>query len=353
MDIAFVSGNAHLPQLFGGVEVNTHALANELIRRGHRAYVLAKLSMRDSFGLSRVARTAITGRKMWVDHDLGYTVFRSRNPWHVVADLPRPTIAVVQNGPMVDFAAAFARLGVPSVAYLLGLGFQSWRVNGSAERPLPFRGYIALSQFTAERLRMSHGLDSIVLPPLFRREQYATEVCGRMVTFINPVAVKGVDLALEIAALCPEIPFCFVRGWPLTLKDLARLKRSLRKLKNVVLRDSTFDMRVIYRQTRLLLVPSQWEDETWGRVVTEAQFSGIPAIASNRGGLPEAVGPGGMILRHDEPAKTWAAAVRELWSDERRYQQLSSRALQHAARPEMNTDKQISLLIDALERFSA
>src|SRR5712671_890941 len=109
MDIAFVSGNAHLPQLMGGVEVNTHALAGELIRRGHRVSVLAKLSMRNSFGLSRVARNAVSGRKIWVDRDLGYPVFRSRRPWEDVADLPRPTVAVVQNGPMVDFATAFAR----------------------------------------------------------------------------------------------------------------------------------------------------------------------------------------------------------------------------------------------------
>ncbi len=43
MDIAFVSGNPHLPQVMGGVEVNTHELANELVRRGHRVSVLAKL----------------------------------------------------------------------------------------------------------------------------------------------------------------------------------------------------------------------------------------------------------------------------------------------------------------------
>ena len=89
--------------------------------------------MRNSFGLSRVARNAVSGRKIWVDRDLGYPVFRSRRPWEDVADLPRPTVAVVQNGPMVDFATAFARIGVPSVAYLLGLGFQSWRVDGAAK----------------------------------------------------------------------------------------------------------------------------------------------------------------------------------------------------------------------------
>src|ERR1700730_1567850 len=353
MDIAFVSGNAHLPQLMGGVEVNTHALAGELIRRGHRVCVLAKLSMRNSFGLRRVAQNTVTGRKIWVDHDLGYPVFRSRHPWDDVADLPRPTVAVVQNGPMVDFATAFARIGVPSVAYLLGLGFQSWRAEGAPGRALPFRGYMAISQFTAQRLRSLYGLDALILPPLFRREHYATQGAGRMVTFINPVAVKGVDLALEIAALCPEIPFCFVRGWPLGLKELANLKRSIRRLGNVTLHDRTSDMQPVYRQTRILLVPSQWEDETWGRVVTEAQFSGIPAFASKRGGLPEAVGLGGIMLEHDEPAAIWAAAVRELWSDDQLYGNLSRKALDYAARADLNPDHQVSLLIGALERCIA
>jgi glycosyltransferase involved in cell wall biosynthesis len=353
MDIAFVSGNAHLPQLMGGVEVNTHALAGELIRRGHRVCVLAKLSMRNSFGLRRVAQNTVTGRKIWVDHDLGYPVFRSRHPWDDVADLPRPTVAVVQNGPMVDFATAFARIGVPSVAYLLGLGFQSWRVEGAPGRALPFRGYMAISQFTAQRLHSLYGLDALILPPLFRREHYATQGAGRMVTFINPVAVKGVDLALEIAALCPEIPFCFVRGWPLGLKELANLKRSIRRLGNVTLHDRTSDMQPVYRQTRILLVPSQWEDETWGRVVTEAQFSGIPAVASKRGGLPEAVGPGGIMLGHDEPAAIWAAAVRELWSDDQLYRNLSRKALDYAARADLDPDHQVSLLIGALERCIA
>ena len=53
MNITFVSGNPHLPQLVGGVEVNTHELARELTGRGHQVCVLAKLSLRNGFGLRR------------------------------------------------------------------------------------------------------------------------------------------------------------------------------------------------------------------------------------------------------------------------------------------------------------
>ncbi len=56
----------------------------------------------------------------------------------------------------------------------------------------------------------------------------------------------------------------------------------------------TMDTRSVYAATRVLLVPSQWKAETWGRVASEAQFSGIPVLASDVGGSPEAVAPGGV-----------------------------------------------------------
>jgi glycosyltransferase involved in cell wall biosynthesis len=348
VNIAFVSGTPHIPQVRGGVEVNTHALAGELIRRGNGVCVLAKLSLRNGFGVWRAARIAASQRALWIDHDLGYPVFRSRQPARHTAELPRPAVAIVQNGAMLDLAKGFARRGVPVIAYLHGLGFETWRED--ADR-LPFLGYIANSRFTAARFRRRFGLDPIVLPPLFRRADYVTKVTGSMVTFINPVAVKGVELALEIAALCPEIPFAFVRGWPLGLREETALRRSARRLGNVVLRDRTADMRTVYRDTRILLAPSQWEDETWGRVVTEAQFSGIPVIASDRGGLPESVGPGGVVLSHDARAELWVDAIRGLWFDRCRYDRLSQAALHYSDRADIDPERQVSLLIDALQRF--
>lgn len=348
MNIALVSGNPHIPQVFGGVEVNTHTLADELLRRGNSVSVLAKLSLRNRFGLWRAARNAASGRRIWVDRDLGYPVFRTRRPVEDAAALPRPTLAVVQNGPMLDLAASFARIGVPAVAYLHALGFESWPAEGAS---LPFRGYIANSHFTARRFHQRFGICPTVVPPLFRSAEYVTDPQGPFVTFINPVASKGVDLALQIAALCPRIPFAFVRGWPIGFRDETRLKHEAARLGNVELRERTGDMRTVYRDTRILLVPSQ-EDETWGRVVTEAQFSGIPVIASDRGGLPEAMGPGGVVMPHDAPARVWADTVSNLWSDEQLYAEHSKAALAHAARADLDPDLQVSRLIATLEAMA-
>src|SRR3546814_2455589 len=105
---------------------------------------------------------------------------------------------------------------------------------------------------------------------------------------------------------------------------------------NLRLQQRTHDMREVYRRTHTLLVPSQWE-EAWGRVATEAQFSGIPVLASDRGGLPEAVGPGGRVLPHDAPAAAWAAALREYWTQPTDY-------LEASARSEENTYELQSLM---------
>lgn len=45
--------------------------------------------------------------------------------------------------------------------------------------------------------------------------------------------------------------------------------------------------RDIWDRVKVLLVPSVC-NEAWGAVVTEAQLRGIPVIASNAGGIPEA-----------------------------------------------------------------
>jgi glycosyltransferase involved in cell wall biosynthesis len=349
VNILFVSGNPHLPQVIGGVEINTHKLATELVRRGHNAAVAAKLSLRNRFGLKRAFHAAIARQRISRDDDLGYTVFRSRRPWEVVTELPRLDVAVIQNGQMLEFGRAFARIDVPTVAYFHGLAFESWtELQQPSLEGLPFRGYLAVSRFVARRFEGLCGTAPVVVPPFFRREDYATRPTGTAVTFINPVPVKGLHLALQIAALCPTIPFCFVCAWPLRLSDWAMLRRRLGRIPNVELRNRTYDMRTIYRDTKILLVPSPLE--TWGRVASEAQFSGIPVVASDCGGLPEAVGPGGIILQYDRSPAVWAAVIRQLWSDATLYRQLSDAALHHSARPSLDPDRQLASLLEALSR---
>src|SRR5690606_33115157 len=114
-----------------------------------------------------------------------------------------------------------------------------------------------------------------VLPPLVEPALYQTPTSRRHVTMINPRQIKGGGIALQIAELCPDIPFVFVEAWTGRDAFVESLRDSAARLPNVTWRRSTPDIRRILRSTRVMLMPSQWE-ETWGRIATEAHISGIP-----------------------------------------------------------------------------
>jgi glycosyltransferase involved in cell wall biosynthesis len=126
-----------------------------------------------------------------------------------------------------------------------------------------------------------------------------------------------------------------------------QLIEKLTALANVTLLPPRNDMRGVYGKCKILLVPSIWE-EGYGRVVTEAQISGIPVIASRRGGLPESVGSGGILLDPDRPIADWVAVVRKLWLDDRYYGELSAAALAYAARSENSFSQKLDLWHQAL-----
>jgi glycosyltransferase involved in cell wall biosynthesis len=354
VNILLASGTSYLPHVVGGLEVNTHELALELNRRGVTTSVLSRLPLRRVDGALRAVGNFLRRTDVSVDRQLGYDVYLSRKPWDSLEGLPLPRLVVVQNGNMVEIAKAFVRRGVPAIAYLHGLEFDIGRRRWTGSTGgLPFRAYIANSEFTAARFRERFGIQCYVIPPVFRAERYLVAGDRRCVTFINPVAEKGVGIALAIAEQCPEIPFRFVKGWPLGMRQSATLKRRIRKLPNVELVERSDDMSAIYASTRVLLVPSQWEAETWGRVVSEAQFSGIPVLASDRGALPETVGAGGAVIKHDAPADVWVAALKRMWSDDQCYQRLQQAALTHSRRPELDFNQQIDAFLAVAKRVAA
>ena len=71
--------------------------------------------------------------------------------------------------------------------------------------------------------------------------------------------------------------------------------------------------------------------EAWGRVAGEAQASGIPVIASAVGGLPEAVGDGGLLVDPSAGVDAWLEAFALLWDDDDAYAGHASRAERTAA----------------------
>ena len=208
-------------------------------------------------------------------------------------------MVVLQDGQFLRMAAAVAALDIPIVAYFHGLEFEDWDTPGKPFNvdQFPATTYVANSTFTAELFVKRYGVMPTIVHPVCRPERYLADWSPSNVTFINPVSQKGLDLVIAIAQLCPEIPFVFVKGWPLSIREAVALRAKLRPLRNVKLVDRTGDMRSVYGQCRILLVPSVWSRETWGRVASEAQVTGIPVLGSNVGGLPESSAPAASCCR--------------------------------------------------------
>src|SRR5437764_15303430 len=89
---------------------------------------------------------------------------------------------------------------------------------------------------------------------------------------------------------------------------------------NVQIRASVQEPARLYGDAKVLLVPSTYP-EAWGRVVPEAQMSGIPVVATAIGGLPEAVGEGGILIDPAASAKSWSRTVSDLWDNDNAYRQ--------------------------------
>src|SRR6185437_5717816 len=103
------------------------------------------------------------------------------------------------------------------------------------------------------------------------------------VTLVNPCAVKGIKLFLELAKALPDVAFAGVPTWGTTPEDVA----AMRGVPNITVLPKVDQINDLMRRTRVLLAPSVWA-EARSRIVVEAMLAGVPVMASNLGGLPEA-----------------------------------------------------------------
>jgi glycosyltransferase involved in cell wall biosynthesis len=154
------------------------------------------------------------------------------------------------------------------------------------------------------------------------------------------VPEKGVELALEIAALVPKRRFLFVESWPLGEKARRRLREGLKQCSNIAFSGWTHDMKTVYSRTALLLLPSQWE-EPFARVILEAQVNGIPVLARDVGGVSEALGDSGLLLPREAAAPDWADEIERLLSNDSYYLMRSAAASANAARPDFDPNHQM------------
>lgn len=326
------------PQMVGGAEIHVDAFCKALIERGHQAAVLAGLRAGGwLYWKNRVlARLGVEGGTP-ADRVCGYPVYRTWNPAKAIAAVVakrRPDVAIVQQGWLrLSFAQAFRQCGIPTLVQLHHENFDDFEHEPEKLIGLQF---MAVSRSAANSFSRRFGIRAVLGPNVFDPSLYRTQVNGRFVTLVNPHPMKGGEVALTLAEALPDIPFLFVESWPLEPELKRRLQDRARAAGNIEWRQSTRDMRTVYTDTSLLILPSQFV-EGCPRVIIEAQFNGIPVVAADVGGAGEAVGHGGIVLPQKD-LDAWIRTIRRLWDHPNERAALQARALKRVQEDDVDRD---------------
>lgn len=230
----------------------------------------------------------------------------------------QPDVVVGYSG---DFFSAFLRQeaamrGIPSVYALCNglhqnfafancdLIFTPSEATASMYKDIPSLNVKSVGQF----------IDPAVVIAENRNPQY--------VTFVNPGLHKGLAIVVKLMQIFekerPDVKFLIVKSGGDIANNLRQLhykdgsmlvtpeminNNSFSIGNNYSIAEYTNDMRQVYALSKVVLMPSVWH-EAWGCVATEAVMNGIPVLATTSGGLPQAIGEGGIVL--DAPKSTAA-----------------------------------------------
>ncbi len=313
-----------------GLRSTTHWLALELARRGHET---AALSFEPA------------APELRVDNSLDYPVFAAPR-----TDLAVGPVAASFGADVVVVAAVNReRSGwtqsvlegaapLPALLYVHDVG----GVELAAATGPSLAGVATVSDFLTAEIR-AHGGEAVTVLPIVPRASYRVDSSRSVALFVNPIPQKGLDTVLALARARPDVSFAFTRGWAMDDGALRELEAEARRIGNIQVRSGTDDPAELYGDARVVLVPSTYP-EAWGRVAGEAQASGIPVIASAVGGLPEAVGDGGLLVDPSAGVDAWLEAFALLWDDEDAY-------AGHASRAELNGRRADAAAVEAADRF--
>ena len=147
----------------------------------------------------------------------------------------------------------------------------------------------------------------------------------KYISMLNPLPHKGGDIFLELAKLLPDRLFLAKGGakapdtQSFNLPNLMWEPRILWDLSN------NMGMKFFMENTRILLVPSRWED-SMPSIIMQALKNGIPVIGSNRGGIPEAIGTGGIVVNKWDDISSWIDAIKQLDHNNQQYNSYVERA---------------------------
>lgn len=193
---------------------------------------------------------------------------------------------------------------------------------------------ICVSQAVAKRLP---GAGTVIVNPVDLSKFHADRTSPRpreLVFLGRLVSQKGCDVLVRALAKLRQQglrPALTIIGKGPEREPLEKLSAELGVSDQVAFAGSpsSEEVAAILNQHQIQVVPSTWE-ESFGVVALEGQACGCVVVASDGGGLPEAVGPSGMIFKRGD-ADDLADKLQWLLADQERLQPFLAAAPAHLA----------------------
>lgn len=317
--LLYVCGT-YAPGAYAGSELSVHQLLRGVAKR-HSVTVLVVTDSRYTSGSP--GRTTYEGVPLCgIGHEERESAISQ------LIDEYQPD-AVLTQLLWADVALSMAKnKGVPSILRLVS-------IPTNLDLSIP-AAIVTNAKFSSQWVLEKCGRKADYIASFVDLERVIAPKCDRkprLITMFNPIKEKGGHIFYGIASAMPKRQFGVVPGWhSLRNKsghwDTSIMRHSIESqgfsnvdwlpedidfssLANVELLEPREKVAEIYAQTRILIVPSQW-DETFARVCIEAYANGIPVIGSAVAGLEEHLKIAGFPIKDKSSVEAWIDAIEAL-----------------------------------------
>jgi glycosyltransferase involved in cell wall biosynthesis len=285
--------HAYPPFHNAGAEWMQHGILKWLVEQGHECHVLVPDAEDYEFEGVKVFHDSFEAcSREWYWCDVAFThLNRAGKAWNWSELAQKPIIFTLHN--------SFTNRLV-EVKTNFNLVFNTdWIEKDSREKGYKHNGFV-------------------LHPPVWFSD-YATETNKKYITLVNCWERKGGRTLIELARLMPDREFLGVMG--------GYGEQEKEVLPNLTYMANTPNMKEIYSQSRIVLMPSIYE--SYGRVAVEAMCSGIPVICTGTPGLREALGDCGTFVDDYLNAETFKKEI-EKFDSEKFYNDVSLHSILRA-----------------------
>jgi glycosyltransferase involved in cell wall biosynthesis len=289
--------NSYVHKTLGGSEYMAHAINKFLMQYGYRINVIGPWDTTEFEGVNliNIRETSL------VKHAIGQcTVLLAQN--YTYPSLATQIAGRVQKHVIIFIHTTIIEWDPPPYTYE--------HYTDSSKIHLVFNTEWVKSYFKS-------SLDSIILHPPIDTSKIVSRTSRKYVTLITVTAPKGGYQLIEIAKRMPDIQFLGVGNHG--IKDTS--------IPNITYVPNTTNIREIYEQSDIVLVPSTYE--SWGMVASEAISSGIPVIATPTPGLQDNLASAGIYI-HQNSIDEWVSMIRKLKTNPDFYADTVAKCLKRA-----------------------